>query len=233
MGKAQKLKEQRKIERINEEAGKSKKRKKLEIIAAAIILVLVLGAVAFFYFTRISKEKDIVMATIETDKGNIDLEMDKKAAPKTVENFVKLAQEGFYDGIKFHRVEENFVIQAGDPLSKDDDPSNDGSGGPGYVIEDEINPKALSLPEETISQLQSLGYKFDFSLKSISHRVGVISMANTGQPNSGGSQFFIITNEDQPDLDGRYTAFGTVVGGMDVVRQIKQGDIINKVTIND
>lgn len=233
MGKAQKLKEQRKIERINEEVGKSKKRKKIEIIAAAIVLVLVLGVVAFFYFTRIDKESNVVFVTIETEKGNIDLELDKNAAPKTVENFVKLSQEGFYDGVKFHRVEENFVIQAGDPLSKDNDPSNDGSGGPGYAIEDEINPRALGLPEETISQLQSLGYKFDFSLKSISHRVGVISMANTGQPNSGGSQFFIITTKDEPDLDGRYTAFGTVVQGMDVVRQIKQGDIINKITINN
>lgn len=233
MGKAQKLKEQRKIERINEEVGKSKRRKKIEIIVAAIVLVLVLGAVAFFYFTRIDKESNVVFATIETEKGNIDLELDKNAAPKTVENFVKLSQEGFYDGVKFHRVEENFVIQAGDPLSKDNDPSNDGSGGPGYAIEDEINPRALGLPEETISQLQSLGYKFDFSLKSISHRVGVISMANTGQPNSGGSQFFIITTKDEPDLDGRYTAFGTVVQGMDVVRQIKQGDIINKITINN
>lgn len=237
MGKARKLKEQRKIERINEEVGKSKKRKKIEIIAAAIVLVLVLGAVAFFYFTRINKEKtimeNIISATIKTAKGDIELELDRNAAPKTVENFVKLSQEGFYDGVKFHRVEENFVIQAGDPLSKDNDPSNDGSGGPGYAIEDEINPRALGLPEETISQLQSLGYKFDFSLKSISHRVGVISMANTGQPNSGGSQFFIITTKDEPDLDGRYTAFGTVVQGMDVVRQIKQGDIINKITINN
>lgn len=232
MGKAQKLKEQRKLEKITVEAGKKKKRKKVEIIAAAIVLVLVLGAVAFFYFNRINKEKDIIVATIETDKGNVDLELNKKAAPKTVENFVKLAKEGFYDGVKFHRVVDGFIIQAGDPLSKDDNPDNDGTGGPGYSFDDEINPKALGLSEELISRFQSGGYKFDFSLESIPHKIGTISMANSG-PNTNGSQFFIVTTKDEPDLDGRYTAFGAVIQGMDVVRQIKQGDIINKITINN
>jgi peptidyl-prolyl cis-trans isomerase B (cyclophilin B) len=232
MGRAQKLKEQRKLEKITAETGKKKKRKKLETIVAITLVVLTVAAVAFFYFNRINKEKDIIMATIETDKGNIDLELDKKAAPKTVENFVKLAKEGFYDGVKFHRVVDGFIIQAGDPLSKDNNPDNDGTGGPGYSSDDEINPKALGLSEEVIGQLQLEGYKFDFSLESIPHKIGTISMANSG-PNTNGSQFFIVTTKDEPDLDGRYTAFGTVVRGMDVVRQIKQGDIINKVTINN
>ena len=231
MGKAQKLKEQRKIERINEEVGKSKKRKKIEIIVVVIILVLILGAVAFFYFNRINKEKLITMITIETDKGNIELELNKEAAPKTVENFVKLAKEGFYDGTKFHRVEENFVIQGGDPLSKDDNPENDGTGGPGYTFEDEINPKSIGVPDETITQLETAGYKYNYSLKSLPNKVGAISMANSG-PDTNGSQFFIITTEDQPYLDGKHTVFGGVVRGMDVVLQIKQGDIINKITIN-
>jgi len=232
MGKAQKLKEQRKLEKINEEISHGKKKRKTEFILVIIALVLVVGGVAFFYLNRIHKEGNIVFETIETDKGNIRLELDKNAAPKTVENFVKLAQEGFYDGIKFHRVEENFVIQAGDPLSKDDDPTNDGQGGPGYAIEDEINPESLGLSDEAISQLAYVGYKFDYSLKSIPHKVGVISMANAG-PNTAGSQFFIVTSKDEPDLNGRYTAFGQVTEGMDVVRQIKQGDIINKITINN
>ncbi|MFZ5559402.1 MAG: peptidylprolyl isomerase [Patescibacteria group bacterium] len=174
----------------------------------------------------------MVGAVIETEKGNIELELDKKAAPKTVENFVKLAKDGFYDGTKFHRVVEDFVIQGGDPLSKDDDPNNDGTGGPGYSFDDEINPKSLGLSDDVINQLESLGYKFDYSLKSIPHKAGTISMANSG-PNTNGSQFFIITTKDQPDLDGRYTAFGRVVQGMEVVRQIKQSDIINKLTINN
>jgi len=232
MGKIKKIKEQRKMEELLQQDIKRKKKKKLEIILVAVVLIVIIGIGAIVYFFKISKEKTIVSATIETDKGNIELELDKKAAPKTVENFVKLAQDGFYDGTKFHRVVEDFVIQGGDPLSKDDDPNNDGSGGPGYAFDDEINPKSLELSDELIAQLESLGYKFDYSLKSIPHKVGVISMANSG-PNTSGSQFFIITTIDQPDLDGRYTAFGNVIRGMDVVLQIKQGDIINKVTINN
>ena len=209
-----------------------KKKKKLEGILIIVVLVLIIGIGAIFYFSRINKEKNIIFATIETEKGNIELELDKKAAPSTVENFVKLSKDGFYNSTKFHRVVEDFVIQAGDPLSKDDDPNNDGTGGPGYTFDDEINPKLLGLSESVIEQLQSEGYKFNYSLKSIPHKIGTISMANSG-PNTNGSQFFIITTKDQPDLDGRYTAFGNVVRGMDVVRQIKQGDIINKVTINN
>jgi len=232
MGKIQKLKEQKKMDEIFQQRVKHEKKKKLEIILIVIILVILIGAGAIFYFSRISREKYFLSAIIETEKGNIELELDKKAAPKTVENFVKLAKDGFYDNTKFHRVVEDFVIQGGDPLSKDDDPNNDGQGGPGYTFEDEINPKSLGLSDEAINQLQYQGYKFNYSLKSIPHKVGAISMANGG-PNTNGSQFFIITTEDQPDLDGRYTAFGRVVDGMDVVRQIKQGDIINKVTVNN
>jgi peptidyl-prolyl cis-trans isomerase B (cyclophilin B) len=232
MGKAQKLKEQRKLEKITAEAEKKNKKKKLETIAAIILVAIIVAAVAFFYFTRINKEKLITMITIETDKGNIELELDKEAAPKTVENFVKLAEEGFYDGTKFHRVEENFVIQGGDPLSKDDDPNNDGTGGPGYTFEDEINPKSIGVPDETIVQLEAAGYKYNYSLKSLPNKVGAISMANSG-PDTNGSQFFIITAEDQPHLNGRHTVFGNVISGMDIVRQIEQGDVINKIIINE
>ncbi|MDP2934611.1 MAG: peptidylprolyl isomerase [bacterium] len=171
------------------------------------------------------------MIIIETDKGNIDLEMDKKAAPKTVENFIRLVEEGFYNGTKFHRVVENFIIQGGDPLSKDDNPDNDGTGGPGYSFEDEINPKSIGVPDETIKQLEAAGYTYNYNLNSLPNSVGAISMANSG-PNTNGSQFFIITTEDQAHLNGLHTVFGRVVRGMDVVLQIKQGDIINKITIN-
>ena len=233
MGKIQKIREQRKMDEISQQEVKQKKKKKLEIILVVLILVILVGIAAFVYISKINREKNFFSATIETDKGNIELELDKKAAPKTVENFVKLAKQGFYDGTKFHRVVEDFVIQGGDPLSKDNDSNNDGKGGPGYNIEDEINPKSLGLSDQTISQLEYLGYKFNYSLKSIPHKVGVISMANAGQPNTGGSQFFIVSTKDQPDLDGKYTAFGQVIRGMDVVRAIKQGDIINKIIINN
>lgn len=231
MGKAQKLKEQRKIERIIQEKEQKKKKKKREIIITIIVVVLLVAVGNVFYFFRLEKQENIIRATIETDKGDIKLELYKDAAPKTVDNFVKLAKEEFYDGTTFHRVVEDFVIQGGDPLSKDDDPSNDGTGGPGYVFDDEINPKSLGLSDEMIKQLEAYGYTFDYSLKSISHEQGAISMANAG-PNTNGSQFFIVTVKDQPDLDGRHTVFGKVIEGMEIVQEIEQNDIM-KVIIND
>jgi len=172
---------------------------------------------------------NIVKATIVTAKGTIELTLDSKVAPKTVANFVKLAQAKFYDGIKFHRVVPGFVIQAGDPLSRTND-SRVGTGGPGYSFADEINPKALGLPDAQIKQLQDRGYAFDFNLPSIHIKVGTMAMANAG-PNTNGSQFFIVTTTDQPTLDGMYTAFGRVTKGMDVVRAITQGDVIKTIEI--
>ena len=230
MGKAQKLKEQRKLEKAIQEKDNQKKRKKRNILFFFIVLVLIIITGLIFYFSYLSKEKSIVRAVIETAKGNIELELYREAAPKTVENFIKLANEDFYNDTKFHRVVENFIIQGGDPLSKDDDSSNDGTGGPGYTFEDEINPESLGLPNETIKSLEAEGYIFNYNLKSISHNVGVISMANSG-PNTNGSQFFIITTEIQPYLNGRHTVFGKVIEGMEVVQEIKQGDIIKKVEI--
>ncbi|MCK4591996.1 peptidylprolyl isomerase [Candidatus Parcubacteria bacterium] len=146
------------------------------------------------------------VAVIETNKGNIKLELYTSDAPKTVENFVKLSNENFYDGIKFHRVISNFMIQTGDPLSKDDNPANDGTGGPGYSFEDEINFHKVE--------------------------VGSLAMANSG-PNTNGSQFFIVTERPQPHLDGKHTVFGKVIEGMDVVRSIEQGDAMNRVYIRE
>ena len=147
---------------------------------------------------------DLRIAVIETNKGNIKLELFTNDAPKTVENFVKLASENFYDEIKFHRVISDFMIQTGDPLSKDDDPSNDGTGGPGYSFEDEINSHKVE--------------------------VGSLAMANSG-PNTNGSQFFIVTERAQPHLDGKHTVFGKVLEGMEVVRNIEQGDVMERVYI--
>jgi len=147
---------------------------------------------------------DLRVAVIETDKGIIKLELFTNDAPKTVENFVKLASENFYDEIKFHRVISDFMIQTGDPLSKDDDPTNDGTGGPGYSFEDEINFHKVE--------------------------VGSLAMANSG-PNTNGSQFFIVTESAQPHLDGKHTVFGKVLEGMEVVRSIEQGDVMNRVYV--
>ena len=135
-------------------------------------------------------------AIIETEKGNIVIELFDKEAPKTVENFVKLINKGFYDGLNFHRVIDNFMVQGGCPTGT-------GTGGPGYTIKCEINPKK--------------------------HRTGTLSMAHAGK-NTGGSQFFI-THAPQPHLDGVHTVFGQVKEGMDVVNSIKQGDVMTKVTV--
>jgi cyclophilin family peptidyl-prolyl cis-trans isomerase len=125
-------------------------------------------------------------ATVQTNQGTIDLELFDEDAPTTVGNFVKLAREGFYDGVVFHRVIPDFMIQGGDPTGT-------GSGGPGYQFEDEFND----------------------------HKVvrGALAMANAG-PNTNGSQFFIVTAEACPWLDGKHTVFGQVRGGMDVVDAI-------------
>ena len=231
MGKIKKIREQKKIEAMMQEKLKKKKRKRAVLIALIVVLVVIVIVVGIFYIINLNKSKKIVKATIETNKGNIELELDKKAAPNTVDNFVKLAKDGFYNELKFHRVEPGFVIQGGDPLSKNDDPNDDGIGGPGYTFKDEINPESLGLEQNLIAALQQQGYNFNYLLKSISHQQGVISMANSG-PNTNGSQFFI-TLKDLPELDGRYTAFGRVIRGMDVVQKIKKDDIIKQVTINN
>lgn len=223
MGRAQKLKQLRKIEREEQFELKKKKQTKQLIIGLAILVLAVFVIIGIVSLANYIKEKDIRQVVIETEKGEIKLELYRKAAPKTVENFIKLAQEGFYDGLTFHRVVEDFVIQGGDP-------NGDGTGDPGYTFEDEINPIALNLTLQRTKELEQMGYKFTIGLESIHHETGVISMANSG-PNTNGSQFFIITGPAQPDLDGRHTAFGRVYEGMNIARSIEQGDVIRKIKI--
>jgi len=161
--------------------------------------------------------------TIETAKGSIEMELFSNDAPKTVENFVKLAEDGFYNGLTFHRVVADFVIQGGDP-------NGDGTGGPGYTFEDEINARSLDLTSAEINSLEELGYQYKNNLSSHRHEAGSISMANSG-PNTNGSQFFIVTTAAQRHLDGRHTVFGQVTNGMDVVLKISEGDIMKSVTV--
>jgi cyclophilin family peptidyl-prolyl cis-trans isomerase len=129
----------------------------------------------------------VSQATLETNHGAIEVELFDDDAPKTVENFRKLAGEGFYDGVIFHRVIKDFMIQGGDPMGT-------GTGGPGYTFEDEIND----------------------------HKIvrGALAMANAG-PNTNGSQFFIVTTDAAPWLDGKHTVFGRVANGMDAVDAIE------------
>lgn len=178
----------------------------LGAITAIVISAIFIGGYFLFFKKDMNEEKEenVVentvteqgenFVTMKTNLGDIKLELFKKDAPITVENFLKLSQEGFYDGTKFHRVIKDFMIQGGDPNSKDDDWSDDGMGGPGYSFADEINQNKL--------------------IK------GVLAMANSG-PNTNGSQFFIVTAESTPWLDGLHTAFGRVVEGMDVVEKIE------------
>lgn len=124
--------------------------------------------------------------------GEIKLKLDSKAAPNTVENFKKLAREGFYDGLTFHRIIKGFMIQGGCP-------KGDGTGGPGYTIPGEFSSNGVE--------------------NKLKHHRGAISMARSMEPDSAGSQFFIV-HMDAPHLDGQYAAFGTVTEGMDVVDDI-------------
>ena len=150
-------------------------------------------------------------ATFETNKGTIVADLYEKEAPITVENFEKLANSGFYDGVKFHRVISDFVVQGGDPLSRDLPAGSPriGTGGPGYTIKCETkgNPRT--------------------------HEFGALSMAHAGK-DTGGSQFFIVLDEkNTKHLNGVHTVFGKVVKGDDVVRQIRQNDVMNKVRVTD
>ena len=148
-------------------------------------------------------------ATFVTNRGTIVAELYDKDAPNTVANFEKLANTGFYDGVKFHRVIPDFVVQGGDPLSKDL-PAGDrriGSGGPGYHIkcETKSNPRT--------------------------HEVGTLSMAHAGT-DTGGSQFFMVLSEaNTKHLNGKHTVFGKVTQGLDVMKHITQNDSMTTVRV--
>ncbi|MAF86174.1 MAG: peptidylprolyl isomerase [Dehalococcoidales bacterium] len=138
------------------------------------------------------------IATIETEKGNLVLELFASDVPMTVNNFVFLAREGFYDGTTFHRVIPDFMAQGGDPTGT-------GRGNPGYSFPDEFTKHT--------------------------HGAGALSMANSG-PDTNGCQFFI-TYTPQPNLDGKHSVFGQLIEGMDVLKNIENGDVMKRVVIED
>ena len=172
---------------------------KLLRMSFALLLMLLLGfpALAEMKNKTFTKEEIKKMAetkaVIETKFGNIELKFFPDVAPGHVNNFIELAKKGFYDGTTFHRVIPGFMIQGGDPNSKDHDKSKHGMGGPGYTIKAEFNEKP--------------------------HKKGTLSMARAAHPDSAGSQFFICV-VDAPFLDRQYTVFGEVVSGMDVADKI-------------
>ncbi|HEY9584127.1 MAG TPA: peptidylprolyl isomerase [Candidatus Paceibacterota bacterium] len=176
-----------------------------QVILVVIGLVIVAGIIYYFGNKSMIKSEALANASIRTsvesfigasivtNYGNIEMEFFPEKAPNTVKNFIKLAQSGFYNGTKFHRVIKDFMIQGGDPNSKGDDKTLYGRGGPGYKFADEMNDVPLVQ--------------------------GIVAMANSG-PNTNGSQFFIITAASTPWLQGKHTAFAKVVAGMDEVLQI-------------
>jgi cyclophilin family peptidyl-prolyl cis-trans isomerase len=175
--------------------------KRLTFLFIGIITVFVFGLVTAqaaaprhreFSKKEIEKMKE-TRAIIETKFGNIELKFFPELAPNHVDNFITLAKKGFYDGTIFHRVIPGFMIQGGDPNTKGNDKAKYGTGGPGYTLKAEFNKK--------------------------SHDRGILSMARSMDPDSAGSQFFIVVKKS-PWLDGKYTVFGEVVKGMDVVDKI-------------
>ena len=181
---------------------------------ALVFMTTACAAGSFWDFKKEEGESKVAnrIAVFDTNMGEFEIELFEDKTPITTKKFIDLAQEGFYDGVIFHRIIDGFMIQGGDPTGT-------GMGGPGYTIEDEFTPELTHESE------------------------GILSMANTGRPHTGGSQFFI-TLVATPWLDGHHTVFGKVVKGIEVVREIghvKTGPqdrpvhdvVINKITIKD
>lgn len=173
----------------------------MKFVGISLAVMIILGAAVAGYsevkekkFTpeEIKKMAE-TKAVIETKFGNIELKFFPEVAPNHVNNFIELAKKGFYDGTTFHRVIPGFMIQGGDPNSKDLDKSKHGMGGPGYTVKAEFNDKP--------------------------HKKGTLSMARAANPDSAGSQFFICVG-DAPFLNKQYTVFGEVVSGMEVADKI-------------
>ncbi|HXX81988.1 MAG TPA: peptidylprolyl isomerase [Thermodesulfovibrionales bacterium] len=173
----------------------------MKFVCISLAIMMIMGATIAGYAEV--KEKKITpeeikkmadaKAVIETKFGTIELKFFPDVAPNHVNNFIELAKKGFYDGTTFHRVIPGFMIQGGDPNSKDPDKSKHGMGGPGYTLKAEFNDKP--------------------------HKRGTLSMARSANPDSAGSQFFICV-ADAPFLNKQYTVFGEVVSGMDVADKI-------------
>ncbi len=227
------------VKRREEKAAQKRKEKKEKILVAIsslVALILIISGIVWFnqrqteiaqrdegfppevpYPTNAEKEaisNELIL--LETTMGDIYMELDATAAPRTSRNLRELVKNGFYDGVIFHRVIDDFMIQTGGYTTTS--PKD-----PGYSFRDEINPLSLDLPDHVIDEGMRDGYNYDMSLPySIPLSYGVVAMANAGA-NTNGSQFFIITNpEGTTWLEGRHTGFGRVVRGMEVAESIQK-----------
>lgn len=145
--------------------------------------------------TQVEQVADNEVAVVETSVGTLAIAFYTDVAPEHCKGFKRLVTSGFYNGTKFHRIIDGFVVQGGDILTRDANPDNDGTGGPGYTLPAEFN--------------------------GIPHDLGILSMARSQDPNSAGSQFFIcLSRQGTAPLDGKYTVFGKVIGGLDVVQKL-------------
>jgi len=216
-----------------------------------LVVVSVLAVIAYPFVGGILKKHQAEKsdeAVLHTTMGDITIKLYYKDAPKTVENFVGLSRKGYYNGLTFHRVIKDFMIQGGDP-------KGDGSDGEsiwGGTFADEINAKSLGLDKIKVSQVEyltktieqdqldlykdftvmdyyasALGYKYDDVIHSHKMTKGSVAMANSGA-DTNGSQFFIVTGGDQPHLDGKHTVFGEIESGFDIAEKISQVEVDEK-----
>nr|WP_235068812.1 peptidylprolyl isomerase [Turicibacter sp. TJ11] len=176
-----------------------------KIVYVVCLMLLVVGGISGCQtkpdevrLSDVQAPEQLPLVTIKIkDYGTMEAELYPHIAPNTVNNFISLINQGFYNGLTIHRIEKGFVLQGGDPTGT-------GSGGPGYSIEGEFTTNGF--------------------LNELKHTEGVLSMARTNQPNSAGSQFFIML-DDAPHLDGNYAAFGKVISGMDIAHQIEEAGL--------
>jgi len=184
-------------------------------------------------------------AKIETNLGTLEVDLLERGAPKTVNNFVFLAEKTYYNGTSFHRLIKDLLIQGGDRNTLNKNANDDGFGDPGYQIDDEINWDRLSLTSVQKQALTDEGFKSTPVVLSENLGKYMIAMANEGKPNTNGSQFFVVfrDSEEISNLNGRHTVFGKVIGGFDVIEKMNNSAIDNsdpnnpkpkdKITINN
>lgn len=201
----------KKLERINNPWENFWRRFDFWIYVACFIMLIA------YPIVMKGKIPDGSTAIIHTSMGDINVKLYKNDAPNTVDNFVTLADRQYYNNLLWHRVIKGFVIQAGDPTGT----GTGGQSASGTPFADEINPNSLGLSQTQIDTFTKQGYTYNYSLNSHKMVVGSVAMANSG-PNTNTSQFFIVTEKDQPSLDGQYTVFGQVTKGLDIAVKISE-----------
>lgn len=166
-------------------------------------------------------------AKIETNLGTLEVDLLERGAPKTVNNFVFLAEKTYYNGTSFHRLIKDLLIQGGDRNTLNKNANDDGFGDPGYQIDDEINWDKLTLTAEQKQVLTDEGYKSTATILSENLGKYMLAMANEGKPNTNGSQFFIVfkDSEEVNKLNGRHTVFGKIIGGFDVLEKMNNAQV--------